>query len=118
MSTSTILDTVKEALDVDISDNSWDGRIKMAANTGLSTLFQLGVGPAEGLTIIDGSETWSQLETTDTILGLAKAFVCQTALLQFDPPRLSFVIEAIKKQLDELAWRIDVAVEEEKRANA
>lgn len=108
--TDSILNSTKAALGIYAESNEFDDQIVMYINSVFSTLHQLGVGPDEGFSIEDESTTWSAY-ITDPNLNFVKTYVHLNVRLLFDPPANSFAVDAIKNQIDEFTWRINVAVD-------
>ena len=105
---SSILKSVKKNLGLPDDYDVYDEDVLMAINTALSTLTQLGVGPEMGFEVQDIS-TWEELLGGDFRLNSVRNFIHLKCRLIFDPPATSFAIAAIEKQLEEMAWRIEVA---------
>jgi len=74
-------------------------------------LMQLGVGPSTGFSIQDSNAVWSDFIGTRTDIESIKSYIYLKVRLIFDPPQTSFLIEAIKDQLKEIEWRLNVQVE-------
>ena len=74
-------------------------------------LNQLGVGPKSGFSINDKSSTWYEFIPEGSNLEAVKTYVHLKVKLMFDPPLSSTVIEAIKSQINELEWRLNVSVD-------
>lgn len=106
---SSILKSVKKRLGIPDDYDVYDEDVLMNINTALSTLTQLGVGPELGFSVQDDSATWEQLLGGDLRLNMVRDFVTLTSKLMFDPPPTSFGIQAVQKNLEEMAWRIEVA---------
>lgn len=110
----SILGTVREIL-VSTDERSFDSDLIMYINSAISTLNQLGVGPEEGFYVKDESDTWTEyLGENSVILEWVKTYICQKVRLIFDPPTNSFLVDAIKTNLDELVWRINFQREYER----
>ncbi len=109
----SILTSTKKVLGVDAEYTVFDTDLVMYINGALGTLDQLGVGPADGLTIEDDTATWDDLEAGPKQLKLVKQYVAQKVRLAWDPPGTSFHIDALKRQIEELEFRINVNREEE-----
>lgn len=105
---SNILKSVKKNLGLPDDYDVYDEDVLMAINTALSTVTQLGVGPETGFEVQDIS-TWEDLLGGDFRLNSVRNFIQLKCRLIFDPPANSFAISAIEKQLEEMAWRIEVA---------
>ena len=85
-------------------------------NSALAKLTQVEVGPKEGFQLdpIDPSTSkWQDFLGLDhsPILNMCKSFVYLQVRLLFDPPQNSFTQDVLKKELDELIWRINVEVD-------
>lgn len=113
----SILDSIKDMLGPDSSDNVFDNEILIHINMALSVLTQLGVGPAEGFIVTDSDATWSQFLGSAKNIDMAKSFVFMKVKMVFDPPSSSFVLTSMEKACDELGWRLTVAVDSNKLGN-
>lgn len=107
----SILETVKSSLGVELDYADFDTDILLGINTSLMTLSQMGIGPAEGLTVTSIEDVWSDFLTNAVNLEAAKNYVTINTRLIFDPPATSFVLEAMKSQRDEILWRLGVQVD-------
>lgn len=107
----SILKTVKAAVNVALDDPSFDLAIIGHINTEFSTLADLGVGPPEGFVIEDDVGVWGDyLDPDDNKIMLSQiktAVILRTRIL-FDPPAQIFLLQALKDQLLETEWRINV----------
>ena len=109
--TNSILDTTKKALGVHPDDTSFDVDITMHINSVFATLAQLGVGPEDGFEIEDNSKLWSDYLGGNKLINNVKTLMYLQVRIWFDPPTTSFDLTAKKEQLEELQWRINVAVD-------
>lgn len=107
----SILDSIKKMLGIDASYTIFDQDIIMHINTVFMILNQLGVGPSEGFSIEDNKKTWKDYLNDDTKLESVKSYIYLKVKLLFDPPLSTAVIEAIKQQINELEWRLNVEAE-------
>lgn len=107
----SILTSIKKLLGIAEEYEHFDPDIVMHINSAFSVLTQLGVGPEEGFHIEDASTVWSEFLYDDPRLEFVKTYVQLKVKLGFDPPLSSAAIEAINRQISELEWRINVAVE-------
>ena len=107
----SILDSIKKMLGIDASYTIFDQDIIMHINTVFMILNQLGVGPAEGFSIEDNKKIWKDYLNDDTKLESVKSYIYLKVKLLFDPPLSTAVIEAIKQQINELEWRLNVEAE-------
>lgn len=107
----SILLTVKKGVNVAPDDLSFDLDIITSINAEFSTLTDLGVGPEEGFVIEDETTEWGDfLDPDENKVELSKvktAVILRTRIL-FDPPAQVFLLEALKNQLQEMEWRLNV----------
>lgn len=111
--TDSILDSTKKVLGIEPEYTAFDVDIVMHINTAFATLQQLGLGPDEGFMIEDDEAVWSDFLGADKTLNSVKTYVFMRVKLIFDPPPTSFAIEAMKDQVKELEWRLNVKREED-----
>lgn len=110
----SILDSIKDMLGPDSSYDVFDNEILIHINMALSVLTQLGVGPTGGFIVSDSDATWNQFLGSAKNIEMAKSFVFMKVKMAFDPPSSSFVMTGMEKACDELAWRLTVAMDENK----
>lgn len=104
---TSILNTIKKLLGIDILDDSFDVDIITHINSTFMILNHIGIGPKETFLITGATETWeSFLGTTKNIDGV-KSYVYLKVKLLFDPPTSSFVLEANNRIISELEWRLN-----------
>ena len=104
---NSILQSTKKNLGLAENYTVFDEDVIMHINSVFSTLNQLGIGPLEGFAITDESSVWEDF-LTDVRLNSVKSYVYLRVKLLFDPPTTSFVLEALKEQIKELEWRMQV----------
>ena len=102
----SILNSTKHALGISEDYTAFDHMIIMHINTALNTVSQLGIGPADGLSISDESTTWDEMIGSDRLYNQVKTYVYLRVRMLFDPPTTSYLINALESQLRELEWRI------------
>lgn len=107
----SILDTIKQALGIADDYTAFDLEVTIFINSAIGNLQQMGVGASTGFAIADRTTLWSQFVTQLSYLGMVKSYIYMAVRLAFDPPATSFGLDAVTKQLEQLAWRICVAVE-------
>lgn len=107
----SILTSVKKLLGIVEEYEHFDSDIIMHINSALFTLKQLGVGPSEGFTISDKTAAWTDFIKDIEKMEVVKSYVYLKVKLVFDPPASSAVMEAIKNQISEYEWRLNVEVE-------
>lgn len=108
---NSILDSTKKALGLDAAYTAFDVDILMHINTVFSTLQQLGIGPAEGFMIEDSAATWDTYLGNNLTLNSVKSYMYLRVRLLFDPPSTSYHLTAMKDQITELEWRLNVTRE-------
>lgn len=106
MEITSILDSIKQMLGVEPSDDSFDGELIIFINSALSTVNKLGVG-SEGFRIADNAAIWTDFLLDRTDLEEVKTNVYLRVRLVFDPPQNSFAINAIKEQIAEGTFYIE-----------
>ena len=107
----SILTSIKKLLGITEKYENFDQDIIMHINSAFMILNQLGVGPKSGFSINDKSSTWDEFIPESSNLEAVKTYVHLKVKLMFDPPLSSTVIEAIKSQINELEWRLNVSVD-------
>ena len=105
------LTSLKKRLGVEEDYTQFDVDIIIHINSVLMVLNQMGVGPALGFAISSKSQTWTNYLGTNTNIEAVKSFVYMKVRLIFDPPSSSFVLEAIKREITELEWRLTIHAE-------
>jgi hypothetical protein len=108
----SILDSVKKMVGFDPDYTVFDLDIVILINSAFGSLQQLGVGADTGFVITDNTTLWQQYVSQFAYLGMVKTYIFMAVRLAFDPPANSFGITAIQDQLEQLAWRINVAAEQ------
>lgn len=107
----SILTSIKKMLGITEEYTHFDQDIIIHINTVLMILHQLGVGPEEGFSITDSYETWSDFLVDNKNIEAVKTYIYLKVKLLFDPPLSSAVTESINKSINELEWRLNVAVD-------
>lgn len=111
----SILTSIKKMLGISEEYEHFDPDIIMHINSVFSILNQLGVGPPEGYFIRDKTAQWNDFVKSDYRLEMLKSYMYLKVRLLFDPPLSTATIEAINRQISELEWRINVAVDPRKK---
>lgn len=108
----SILNNVKKLLGIDSEDDSFDVDVMTMINSTIPSLAQMGIGPSNGYMVTSADDKWTDWITTNTInLQGVKTYLYLKIKLIFDPPTNSTVVEAFNKNLNELEWRMMLAVE-------
>ena len=108
---SSILPSIKKLLGIAKEDTSFDQDIIMHINTVFAILAQLGVGPSNGFSIEDDGAIWSDYLGNAANLELVKSYIYMKVRSMFDPPTSSILADAMNKNISELEWRINTAVD-------
>ena len=108
---ASILTSTKAALGLTPDQTSFDAEILMFINSALATLTQLKVGPPLGFVVQSEQDLWSDFLGLDPRLNPAMTYVFLRVRMLFDPPDIGFVLTAIKEQIKELEWRLNVEVD-------
>lgn len=104
----SILLSVKKALGLEPDYDVFDQDILLHINSVFFTLNQLGVGPETTHYVEGFMEPWIGFTGGDNNLNAVKSYMYIRVRLLFDPPGTSFGQEALKKQAEELEWRLNV----------
>lgn len=108
---SSILKSTKKILGLAEDYTAFDLDIITHINAAFSILNQLGVGPSTGFTIDNDTAQWSAFSTDAAVVNLVKTYVYLKVRSLFDPPTMSYLVEAVKTQLAEYEWRLQVMAE-------
>lgn len=101
-----ILESIKSLMG--IADDAFDQDILIHINTVFSILNHLGVGPKEPFILQNGEDKdWSEFINDKTKIEMVKSYVYFKVLIMFDPPTSSAALDAIKRNIDELEWRLN-----------
>ena len=111
----SILTSIKKLLGPEEIYEHFDADIIMHINSAFSTLTQLGVVPEEGFVIKDKTAIWTDFIQDDKRLEFVKTYIYLKVKLVFDPPLSSSVLDAMNRQINELEWRLNVAVDSGRR---
>lgn len=107
----SILVSIKKLLGIAENYTQFDADIIMHINSVFCILTQLGVRCENSFCITGGTEVWSDFISNSEILGTVKTYTYLRVRLLFDPPQNSSVIASIEKNISELEWRINAAVD-------
>jgi hypothetical protein len=107
----SILTSVKKLIGIEESYEHFDQDIIIYINSAFANLNQLGVGPTEGFNVESKTETWSDFIGERKDLESIKSYVYLKVRLIFDPPQMGYLVDAIKDQIKEIEWRLNVQVE-------
>lgn len=105
---SSILNDTKKSLGLEPDYTPFDPEIIMHINSVLAVICQLGVGPEDGFAIEDDGAEWDDLLADIKPLNHVKTYMYLRVRYLFDPPGTSFALEAMKEQIREFEWRINL----------
>lgn len=104
----SILIYIKQLLGIDENETHFDPDIIIHINSIFSILNQMGVGPEKTFSISDSNAIWDDFIEEDTDFNEVKTYMYLKVKMIFDPPSSSSVLDAYKRQIDELEWRLTV----------
>lgn len=107
----SILMTIRKLVCGNPYADHFDTDLLVHINACFSILNQLGVGPENGFVVTDETQSWSSYSDNERILNMVKTYVTLKVKKIFDPPLTSSVLEAMDKEIKELEWRLNVAVD-------
>lgn len=111
MEDTSILNDIKKLLGIDADYTAFDTDVILHINSVIRVLNQLGID-GSSFYITDSSSKWSELLGENFgLLDEVKTYIYLRVRMLFDPPQNSFIVNSLKEQIDELAWRINVAVD-------
>lgn len=106
----SILTSIKKLLGITEEYEQFDTDLIIHINSVFMILNQLGVGP-EGFTINDKSAIWNDFTSGTLNIESVKTYVFLKVRLIFDPPQSSALIDSYNRQISELEWRLNIAVD-------
>ena len=107
----SILMTIRKLVCGNPYADHFDTDLLVHINACFSILNQLGVGPENGFVVTDETQNWSSYIADNYILNMVKTYVTLKVKKIFDPPLTSSVLEAMDKEISQLEWRLNVAVD-------
>lgn len=109
---SSILVSIKKLLGISAEYTPFDADIIMHINSVFSTLTQLGVGPKEGFSIADETNTWDQfISSEDPRYNSVRSYMFLKVKLLFDPPTSTAVLQSYENMAAEYEWRLNSTAE-------
>ena len=104
---------MKKMLGIDEEYDHFDADVIFHINSALMTLNQLGVGPKDGFFVSTDEQTWEEYLGESKKLESVKSYIYLRVKMLFDPPANATIVEAMKQQIAEFEWRLNVQVETE-----
>lgn len=108
---ASILTSTKKILGISEDLDVFDLDILTHINSTFSHLHQLGIGPAEIYSIEDASAEWGDFEAASNQLPLVRTYMYLKVRMLFDPPTTSFLLDALRKVIEEHEHRLVLAKE-------
>lgn len=107
----SILDSIKKILGMPPEYDAFDTDLVIHINSVFGILAQLGVGPEGGFSISDSTTLWKSYLGDSKDLEMVKSYIALKVRLVFDPPTVGSVMDAMKEQIREFEWRLNVGTE-------
>lgn len=107
----SILDSIKKILGMPPEYDAFDTDLVIHINSVFGILAQLGVGPEGGFSISDSTTSWKSYLGDSKDLEMVKSYIALKVRLVFDPPTVGSVMDAMKEQIREFEWRLNVQVD-------
>lgn len=109
----SILDSIKKILGVSTEDDAFDEELLILINSVFMALQQIGVGPQDTLFHIeDNSSTWSDYVENPNEIPMIKTYIAIRVRLIFDPPQSSSLDQALRQEIAEYEWRLNIKVDD------
>lgn len=106
----SILTSIKKMLGITEEYEHFDTDLIMHINSVFMILNQLGVGPDVPFVITSKDETWNQF-LDGANLEMVKSYMFLKVKMLFDPPTGGTVMDSYNRQIAEMEWRLNVAVD-------
>lgn len=107
----SILDSIKKILGMPPDYDAFDTDLVIHINSVFGILAQLGVGPEGGFSISDNTTLWRAYLGDSKDLEMVKSYIALKVRLIFDPPTIGAVMDAMREQIREFEWRLNVQVD-------
>ncbi len=104
----SILNSVKSPMSLSLDDTVFDDELIIHINSVFYILKQLGVGPEEGYSIEDSTNTWDEFTNDQALVSILRVYFYLKVRLLFDPPSSSALMSAMQEQANEYEWRIHI----------
>lgn len=111
MANESILNTVKKAIGIFPSDDSFDDQLIMYINSSFAVIHQLGVGPKKNYVIEDVNNKWDEYMEPSYARNLVQNLLAKEVQKKFDPPTSSAVSTALDEEINELVYRLNMEAE-------
>lgn len=107
----SILDSIKKILGMPPDYDAFDTDLVIHINSVFGILAQLGVGSEGGFSISDNTTLWRAYLGDSKDLEMVKSYIALKVRLVFDPPTIGAVMDAMREQIREFEWRLNVQVD-------
>lgn len=107
----SILNSTKKLLGIPEEYDEFDMDVQIHINSVFSVLAQIGAGPDLGYQITGPEEKWQDFLGVNPLINQIKSYMYMQVRLWFDPPATSFTIDSFTKAVEEMKWRIQIAVD-------
>lgn len=108
---NSILTSIKKLLGIPEEYTHFDADVIMHINSVFMVLQQLGVGPREGFHIEDSTVLWVDYLTDPDELQAVMSYMHLKVKLLFDPPASGTIMSCYQQMINEMEWRLNVAVD-------
>ena len=108
---SSILNSVKKMLGPTEEYTYFDSDIIIHINSVFGILNQIGIGPKGGFSIEGAEEDWDDYTTNDEVIQAVKSYMFLKVKMIFDPPNSGTLMDAMKAEISELEWRLNIMAE-------
>lgn len=105
----SILTSIKKMLNIPEAVTDFDMDITIHINTVFSLLFQIGASPLETVRISDKTGVWGMFLGDVEGMDMVKTYTYLKVKSFFDPPTTGIQMTALKEQIQEFEWRLNVA---------
>jgi hypothetical protein len=106
----SILRSISKLLGIEDGITHFDSDLIIFINGALLSLSQIGIGPVGGYSILSASDKWIDFLGDRRDIDAVKTCVYLKVKLVFDPPSNSFLVDSIKRLIEEYEWRLSVQV--------
>jgi hypothetical protein len=107
----SILISTKKILGISAEYTVFDLDVITHINSAFAIVNQLGLGPIDGFSIEDDTAVWSDIGLPQRQLSFVRTYIYLKTRILFDPPTLSYLVEAMNKQIQEHEHRMLYYVE-------
>lgn len=109
----SILSDVKKMLAIPEEAKDFDQDLLIFINSAFASLHQLGVGPPEGFSIDDETQTWDGVVEGPKYNDV-KTYIYLKVRVLFDPPTVATVMNAYNEQINKFEWLLNTRREVDK----